>query len=442
MKRIMIAGANSGCGKTTVTCALLKALVNRGERVSAFKCGPDYMEPMFHRKVIGLESYNLDSYFFDNNTLKYLFAKHSNELSILEGTMGFYDGIQFTDRASAHEISMITDTPVVLVLNAKGVGNSVGAFIKGFLDYSKNNIKGVIFNGISPMIYERMKEICATLNVKPLGYFPGIGNASIESRHLGIITKAELDGLKDRVESLAKTAEECLDIDGILELCSDSPIQYNPIPIQKIADTRIAVAKDRAFCFYYRASMELLEELGAEFVYFSPLQDEKLPEDIQGLFLGGGYPELYAEALEANTSMRESIRNAIASNMPCIAECGGFMYLHEHMGDFTNKEYNGVGVIPGGCRKVNQLRNLGYITMTARKDNLLCRKGESIRAHEFHCFSSDSNGDAFVAQKGDTEWQCVVAEGNLFAGFPHMHFYANPEFAKNFIQKCADFKRA
>lgn len=438
MKRIMIAGTNSGCGKTTVTCALLKALVNRGENVSSFKCGPDYIDPMFHRVVIGTSSYNLDSFFFDENTLKYLFAKHSLDISVIEGVMGFYDGMDFTDRASSHEVSAITDTPVVLVVNAKGIGNSAGAIIKGFLDYSKSNIKGVIFNGITHMTYERMKKLCEGLKIKALGYFPYVESASIESRHLGLVTAAEIDDIKERLDLLAKTAEECLDIDGILELCSESRIKYSPVKAEKIADVKIAVAEDRAFCFYYRDSLELLEELGAELVYFSPMSDKELPEGINGLILGGGYPELYAEELEDNISMRKSIRGAVLQNIPCIAECGGFMYLHEHMGDFKNKEHEGVGVIPGGCRKLDTLQNFGYMTMTAQKDTLLCLRGESIRAHEFHYFGSDSNGDAFVAEKKGRSWQCVVAEGNLFAGFPHIDFYANPEFAKRFIRKCAD----
>lgn len=438
MKRIMIAGTNSGCGKTTVTCALLKALVNRGENVSSFKCGPDYIDPMFHRVVIGTSSYNLDSYFFDDNTLKYLFAKHSLDISVIEGVMGFYDGVSFTDCASSHEIATITDTPVVLVVNAKGIGNSVGAIIKGFLDYSKSNIKGVVFNGITHMTYERMKKLCEGLKIKPLGYFPYVEGASIESRHLGLVTAAEIDDIKERLELLAKTAEECLDIDAILELCSESRIKYAPINVEKIADVKIAVADDRAFCFYYRDSLELLEEMGAELVFFSPMNDKTIPQGVNGLILSGGYPELYAEELESNASMRESIRDAILKNIPCIAECGGFMYLHEYMGDYKNKEHEGVGVIPGGCRKLDTLQNFGYMTMTAQKDNLLCRRGESIRAHEFHYFGSDSNGDAFIAEKGSRRWKCVVAEGNLFAGFPHMNFYANPKFAENFIRKCAD----
>lgn len=438
MKRIMIAGTKSGCGKTTVTCALLKALVNRGKKVASFKCGPDYIDPMFHRVVIGTSSYNLDSYFFDENTLKYLFAKHSLDISVIEGVMGFYDGLEFTDSASSHEISVITDTPVVLVVNAKGIGNSVGAVIKGFLDYSKSNIKGVIFNGVTHMTYERMKKLCEGLKVKPLGYFPYTESAAIESRHLGLVTAAEIDDIKERMEQLARTAEECLDIDGILELCSESRIKYSPVVFDKIADVRIAVTDDRAFCFHYRESLELLEELGAELVYFSPLADKKLPDGINGLILSGGYPELYAAELEENKAMRESIRSVILKNIPCMAECGGFMYLHEHMGDYKNKEYDGVGVIPGGCRMLDSLQNFGYIKMTAQKDNLLCKRGESIRAHEFHYFCSDANGDAFVAEKGSRSWRCVVAEGNLFAGFPHINFYANPEFAKNFIRKCAD----
>ena len=438
MKRIMISGTKSGCGKTTITCALLMALVKRGERVSSFKCGSDYVDPMFHRTVIGTEAYNLDSYFYDENTLKYLLARNGLDISVIEGSMGFYDGVMFTERASAYEVSQMTDTPVVLVVNAKGIGNSVNALIKGFKEYKKNNIKGVIFNGIGQMVYEKIKEQCAALKIKPLGYFPYVESAVIESRHLGLVAASEIDGLRYKMEILAKTAEECLDIDGILELCSEKELKYRPIKTEKLADVRIAVARDKAFCFYYSNGLELLEDMGAKLVYFSPLNDTSLPENTDGLIIGGGYPELYAEALSLNTEMRESIREAVENGMPCIAECGGFMYLHERMGDFTNKEYDGVGLIKGSCRRMDTLNNFGYMEMTAKKDTLLCKKGEKIRAHEFHYFVSDNNGDAFTADKGDKAWDCVVAEGNLIAGFPHIYFYANPSFAENFIKKCGE----
>lgn len=440
MKRIMIAGTGIGCGKSTITSALVQALADRNSDVSFFKCGPDYIDPLFCRTVIGAPAYNLDSLFYDENTLKYLFSRSSHDISIIEGIAGFYDGISFTEKGSSYEISKITDTPVVLVVNASGTTNSAAAIIKGFMSYDKNNIKGVIFNNITAHSYEHLKPLCNNLKIKPLGYFPHIENPLMESRYLGLVSDSEIDAFKNKMSLLSKTAEKYIDIDGLIGLCSESKLKYCPVKIDKIADVRIAVAYDKAFCFYYKSSMELLEELGAELVHFSPLNDQSLPDDIDGIFLGGGYPELYAEKLEANTDMLESIRSAIIKGMPCIAECGGFMYLHEYMGDFTNKQYKGVGVIPKGCYKEETPQNNGHVKLMALKDNILCKKGESINAYEFHYFRTSSNGDAFLASTDAKTWECIVAEGNLFAGFPHMHFYSNPNFARNFIHKCIAIK--
>lgn len=435
MKKIMIAGASSGSGKTTIVCALLQYLVNNGVNVSSFKCGPDYIDTMFHKEIIGTPSYNLDSYFMDEGTLKYLFRKNSADISVIEGVMGFYDGVGFTDRASSYEISKIIDTPVILVINAKGMGNSVGAVIRGFLEYKKNNIKGVIFNQITAPVYERMKAVCETEGVKALGYLPFCEAAQLESRYLGLVTATEINDLKGKLQILAETASETLDIDGIAEIAAEESVNRH---IEAVINprVRIGVARDKAFCFYYEDNFSLLRELGAELVMFSPLEDEKLPENIDGLILGGGYPELYAEILSGNKSMLKDVRDAVNSGLPCIAECGGFMYLHEGLCDITGKRYEMAGVIEGEAFKTEHLQRFGYIEMEALKDNIFCRRGGKIRAHEFHYYDSENNGSDFKARKNNREWGCAHASETLFAGYPHIHFYANTEFAESFINHC------
>ncbi|MCC8169131.1 MAG: cobyrinate a,c-diamide synthase [Oscillospiraceae bacterium] len=435
MKKIMIAGTSSGSGKTTIVCALLQYFVDRGYKAASFKCGPDYIDTMFHKEVIGAPSYNLDSYFMDEGTLKYLFKKNAADISIIEGVMGFYDGINFTESASSHEISEITQTPVILVINAKGMGNSVGAVIKGFLRYRKNNIKGVIFNCVTASIYERLKAVCEAEGVRPLGYFPFSVEAQLENRYLGLVTAAEIQDLKDKLNILAETAEHTLDIEGILDVAADfNKKEY----IEKEVKPRvkIAVARDRAFCFYYEDNLNLLRELGAEIVSFSPLDDAELPENIDGLILGGGYPELYAELLAENISMKDSVGAAIENKIPCIAECGGFMYLHEGMSDITGQRYEMVGVIKGDSFKTESLRRFGYVELEAKTDNIFCKKGRKIRAHEFHYYDSENNGDDFIAHKNEREWGCAHANENIFAGYPHIHFYANRSFAESFIEHC------
>ena len=438
--RIVIAGTQSGCGKTTITCALLKALMNRGIKPAAFKCGPDYIDPMFHSEIVGAKSSNLDSFFFDDNTVRYLLAENSTGcgIAVIEGVMGYYDGMGFEDSsASCWDIARITGSPVVLVINAKGISVSALAIIEGFVNYkSDSRVKGVIFNGCSAHAYEGLKK--AVLDhfggkIIPLGYMPRIEAAELSSRHLGLVTAQEVKGLTGKINLLAEAAEKYIDTDALLKLSeSAAELTYEEPKLTRREPVRIAVAKDRAFCFYYKDSLSVLEKLGAELIYFSPLADEKLPDDIQGLYLGGGYPELYAKELSENSSMLESVKGALERKLPCIAECGGFMYLTEEIDGHKT-----VGYIKGASSNTGGLRRFGYITLTANKDNMLCKKGESIKAHEFHHYDSGNCGDAFRAEKkSGAAYDCVFADDNLYAGYPHFHFLANLSFAENFYNCC------
>ena len=439
--RIVLAGTNSGCGKTTVACAILQALVNRELNVGAFKCGPDYIDPMFHSRIIGAECTNLDLFFFDENTLKYLLAKNGagRDISVIEGVMGFYDGMGLTTiAASTYEVSLFTESPTVLVVAAKGASLSVMAVIQGFLDFCPNNlIKGVILNQCTASTYSVLaKEIEARFagRVQLLGFLPTMRECSLESRHLGLITAAEVQGLHEKLNMLASQAERTIDIDGLLALAaSAAPVYCEEVNLPKQRETvRIAVARDNAFCFYYEDSLDALREMGVELVPFSPLSNSELPQDIQGMYLGGGYPELYAQRLSENAPMRASVKAALERGVPCIAECGGFMYLTESIASYPM-----VGFIPGKSFDTGKLTRFGYISLKAGHDTLLCTAGGEIRGHEFHHWDSENTGGSFTAVKASGKsWKCVHATETLYAGYPHFHFYSNPDFAVSFYNAC------
>lgn len=439
--RVMLAGVSSGCGKTTVTCAVLQALVNRGYRVGAFKCGPDYIDPMFHSRIIGAKSGNLDLHFFRENTLRYLLSKNAadRDVSVMEGVMGYYDGIGMTQRASSWEVAQVTDSPVVLVVNAKGASLSVLAAIQGFLAFHPDNhIRGVILNQCSAVTYGALaREIEKRLGIRAYGYLPRLADCTLESRHLGLVTAAEVEHLREKLQIMAKQAEASIDLEGLLKLANGAPpVSCNPVTIARQEGVRIAVAKDKAFCFYYEDNLEAMKQMGAELIAFSPLYDEALPENIHGVYLGGGYPELYAAQLSQNRTMRESVCAALGRGLPCIAECGGFMYLTQDIGGYPM-----AGFLPGSCFDNGKLTRFGYVTLRAKEDNMLCKAGEEIPGHEFHHWDCTHPGSGFTAEKPTGKgWDCAVVTDRLYAGFPHFHFYANLDFLQNFYRICVKEK--
>ena len=461
--RILIAAAGSGSGKTTVTCGLLQAYLNRGSKLSSFKCGPDYIDPMFHSEVLGIQSRNLDLFFTGEDTTKYLFCKNaeSGSLSIIEGVMGFYDGLagKSTD-CSSYDLACKTQTPVILIVDCKGMSVSIAAVIKGFLEFRKDNgIRGVILNRIPAMLYPEIKELIEKeLAVEVLGYLPEMADCQLESRHLGLVTAKEIGNLREIINKLAGQMQKSVDLDRILQIAEEAPAMTCRIPeelssinqekssimsqealrgINPVKSLKIAVAMDKAFCFYYQDNLDLLEELGAEIVPFSPLEDKCLPEGIQGLILGGGYPELYLEQLSENKGMLLDIKRVIDNGIPCIAECGGFMYLHQWIKDRSEKKYDMVGVIEGESFPTNKLSRFGYITLTALEDNVLGRKGTELKGHEFHYWDSTNTGKSVRAQKPlrASNWDCIAATKNMWAGYPHIHFYSNIKVAIEFIRK-------
>ena len=442
--RVVLAGAGSGCGKTTAACAVMQALVDRGMDTGAFKCGPDYIDPMFHRRITGTSG-NLDPFFFPPETLHYLLGRYGagREINIIEGVMGYYDGLGLSDEASTFTVARATASPVVLILNAKGASCSLLAELEGFLRFRPDSgIRGVIFNRCSPSLYPMLAEAVTGRfgeEVKLLGYLPPLPDCTLESRHLGLVTAAEVEDLEAKLRILSAAAEKSLDLDGLLALAAEAPpVAYAAPPLpEKGEPVRIAVARDRVFCFYYEESLDVLRDLGAELIPFSPVEDAALPADIQGLYLGGGYPELAAKELAANTAMLSSVRAALESGLPCIAECGGFMYLTERIADEPV-----VGLLPGTCFNTGKLTRFGYVNLIAEEDNLLCRAGESIPAHEFHHWDCTEPGSRFTARKpSGRSWRCAEAGKRLYAGFPHFHLLANPTFAVNFYNACLEVKR-
>ena len=451
--RILLAAGSSGSGKTLITCGLLEALVERGLKTASFKCGPDYIDPMFHSRVIGTKSRNLDTFFTGSEVTKYLLTRNARdcEIAVMEGVMGFYDGVAgTTTTASAYDLAKVTDTPVILIVNSRGMSVSLAAYVKGFLEYKKDShIKGVIFNQMSPMLYPRMKKLLEEeLGVAVLGYVPKVEDCVIESRHLGLVLPDEIPELKDRLHKLAGVLEETLDIDRILELAGEAPDLLDAKP-ESVTDfrlsepVRIGVAEDEAFCFFYADNFRLLGEMGAEIVPFSPMEDKQLPDDLDGLLLYGGYPELNGKKLEQNTTMKDMIREKLKAGMPCMAECGGFMYLHEEMEGMDGNFYQMAGVIPGKAYRTPKLSRFGYVTLTQKKPALGMEDFGEIPAHEFHYFDSENCGGDFHAAKPESKrgWDCIHGTDAMLAGFPHLYYYGNPEVPKAFLKKCLAYKK-
>lgn len=454
MKRVIIAGTHSGCGKTTVTCAILAALKKRGLNVSAFKCGPDYIDPMFHREVIGVPSHNLDSFFCDDDTLRYLLHEHgkNSDISVIEGVMGFYDGVQTgTSRdtafpagfeGSAYSLSQLTGTPAVIVIDCRGMSGSIGAVMRGFTEFIRpNNIAGFIFSRLPEKLTGLAQDLCGNLGTRYLGFFPKT-DFTIGSRHLGLVTADEITDIKQKLAKLGELAEKHIDLDGLSDLPEREAPTFRAPSFPRTGGRKpvIAVARDRAFCFLYDDNITLLEKLGCDIRYFSPLRDTHIPDGADGLILCGGYPELYAGQLSQNGTMLADIRERIENGLPTIAECGGFMYLHDTFEDMNGCEYSGAGVIHGKAFRTEKLTRFGYVTLTAEKDNLLCKAGESFRAHEFHYFDSTDCGTDMTARKPDgREWSCAHANEHLYAGFPHLYFYADIRTAERFVNACREY---
>ena len=455
--RILIAAPASGSGKTLIICGILELFRQMNIEPVSYKCGPDYIDPMFHRNVLGINGSNLDSFFCSDEKLNEIVNGTHGKIAVIEGVMGIYDGVAVdSDAGSCYSIARAVDAGIILVVDARGQGRTVISLIKGILaDDSSKLIKGIIINRMSEYFYKKLAPVLEheldiiRPDVKLIGFIPKLDGINLESRHLGLKMPEEIEGLRQQIELVAGKIAEFCDVNKILEISrygrpdgdadnivSDSKRNMKGHEV----DITLAIARDEAFCFYYRENIELLEKSGITIKYFSPINDENIPE-ADGLLLGGGYPELYLDRLSGNISMINSIRDALANGMPCLAECGGFMYLHDSIRDDKNQTYKMAGVIKGDCFYTGHLVRFGYITLNdSEKQNNSAIAG--MRGHEFHYYDSTSNGEAYIAVKpdGSKQWKCMISDGVSYMGYPHLYYPSKPQFIDQFIENMKKYK--
>lgn len=496
--KIMIAASKSGSGKTMVTCGLLALLKRKGWNPAGFKCGPDYIDGLFHRKVLGMESGNLDSFFETQEAMREKLGRsETDHFVVVEGVMGYFDGLGgISVKSSTYEVASILKLPVILVVDARGASVSLAAQIQGFLDYVPRDEEGrrlsggqgiaaVIFNRMSPVMYGRMKELVEQqLHVPVAGYIPELDFLQVGSRHLGLVLPDEIEGLKRQMEQLADCLEKTIDLKvlarisgmaGIpghtasscinstavgdkqetdsIKICGEknswitrekNSLQNLAIKIEKgCGKFSLGIAMDEAFCFYYRDNLEAMEKAGAKLVYFSPLHDKELPSGLDGLLLGGGYPENYARSLAGNTSMRKSVADSAVRGMPILGECGGYLYLLDTLESFDGVDYPMAGVLPGRGFRGTKKGRFGYITLQADEALPFVSPCMEIKAHEFHYWDCGCREEEYRmwARKpvGNRQWRCMRVKENVMAGFPHLYYPSCPEFVKRFADSCVAF---
>ena len=441
--RVVIAATGSGAGKTTITCGILRALKAEGKSVCSFKCGPDYIDPMFHRNVLGVASGNLDTFFTEEEVTRALFMREfTGELAVIEGVMGLYDGVGGTQLVgSTYDLARTLKAPIVLVVNGRGMGRSILAEIKGFLDYDTDGlIQGVILNKVSKSFAASLKSLIEEeLHIKVVGSVENNASLTLTSRHLGLVMPNEIDEIKEKLELAKQAVTDGIDLDAFVEIAGNAASLSSDYVFEDIVKTKglkLAIARDEAFCFYYKENIEMLESSGVEIEYFSPLHDEHLPKGISGILLGGGYPENFLKELSDNESMRAEIKAALESKMPILAECGGFMYLMDSIKDKDGNAFDMVGAIPGTCEWQGKLVRFGYVTI--EKDS-----GEPIKGHEFHYYDTDNNGEDLIITKPSTgkSIRGMHAKDGSYIGYPHLYYPSSPAFVKDFVEVMKSYGR-
>ena len=444
MRGLMISAMGSGQGKTVLTCGLMAAMQRRGISVAGFKCGPDYIDPMFHTRVLGVPSRNLDLFLQGEAGVQRSYAAAgAADLALVEGAMGFYDGVGGTDQASAYAVAKLLRLPVVLAIRPKGSSLTLAAQVKGLVDFRRENqIAALVLTCCTPGLSAHLTPILERETGLPvLGYLPPMEEAELPSRHLGLYTAGEVAHLQERFAAVAEQLEKTVDLDRLLALAGGEAAGEQPVARSEPVCT-IAIARDEAFCFYYPDNLEALEAEGAKLAFFSPLRDE-VPPAADGLYLGGGYPEIYAQRLSENQAMRENIRALVVAGLPTVAECGGFLYLQKTLEDEQGTPWPMVGALEGAGFRTQRLQRFGYGELTAQGDSLLFRAGEKAPFHEFHYWDCTQNGTDFLAKKptGQTSWRCGVAGETLYAGFPHLHFGGELPMAERFVRKAKEWNK-
>ena len=446
MIRLLVAAPASGCGKTMVSCALLRALSRRGLDPCAFKCGPDYIDPMFHRAALRVESHNLDLFLSDETRVRALFQRacEGHSAAVVEGAMGFYDGLSgASDRASAWHTADTLDLPVLLALPARGASLTLAAAVRGLRDFrERSHLEAILLNECAPALCASLAPVLEQeTGIPVLGCLPRLEAARIESRHLGLLTAREIEDLDARLTALSEALEAHVDMARLLRIFDGPPPACLTPEARSPARCRIAAARDEAFCFTYAETLDCLTRLGAELVFFSPLHDAGLPEGIGGLYLPGGYPELHARALSENRTMLEAVRDAVCGGLPTVAECGGFLYLGAELCDPNGTAFPMAGVLPGVASDAGRLVRFGYATLRAEADSLLFRAGESFPVHEFHHWDTTQNGDALRFEKpmSGRAWRGGYATPTLCAAFPHLYFAGSPILAERFVAAAEEY---
>jgi cobyrinic acid a,c-diamide synthase len=456
LARMIIAGTQSGVGKTTVALGLMGVLAHRGLGIQAFKVGPDFIDPSYHSLLTGRPSRNLDSWMLGKDRVKWIFrrAAAGADISIIEGVMGLYDGFAPTeDAGSTAQIAKLLKAPVILVVDAGMMARSVAAMVRGYQAFDRHvQIAGVIFNNVGGQgHYDILKAATERYcNVTVLGYLPSDARLKQPERHLGLIPAIERDNLNNFFHSLIEASAKTIDIDKVIDVArTGQRMSAAPegLALSQIDHVKIAVARDEAFNFYYQDNLEILQACGAELHFFSPLQAEALSDDVDGLIFGGGFPELYAGHLEKNKRLRVDIYGRIARGLPTYAECGGLMYLSKQIIDQENRAFQMVGAINSTTRMTSQLVNFGYAEVKALSNNLIARVGETARGHEFHYsdieFHEENSSPAYQVthRKGPSRDE-GVAQGSLLASYVHLHFANQPLWAERFVQECAEYRRS
>lgn len=452
--RIMLAGTHSGVGKTTLTTAMLAALTRKGYRVQPYKVGPDYIDPGYHKLATGRSSRNLDPWMLGEEGVKEIFARSAvtGDLSVIEGVMGLYDGSSpINDFGSSAHVAKLIKTPVILVMDVKSMARSAAALALGFLNLDPQvPIAGFLLNKVSgPSHYNLVKKaIESVCNIPIVGYMPRNKEVEMPERHLGLVPTVENAGLGGALEAMVGDLAKTVDLDLLIDIAYKAePLEANYggviFPNQGLSTpkVKIAYALDEAFNFYYQESLDLLEAYGAQLVPFSPLRDKELPQGIGGIYIGGGFPEMFLEGLSSNKTMVEAIQRAHGQGMPIYAECGGLMYLSKGIVDFEGNLYPMVGIVAGQCKMGQRLAAMGYVTGKALQDNVLVSQGETYRGHEFH-YSTIETEEGFpwalelTKNRDGSSKPEGYAQGNLLASYVHLHFGSNPKLAKNFVIKC------
>ncbi|PID15982.1 cobyrinic acid a,c-diamide synthase [Sporosarcina sp. P34] len=452
MNRFVLAGTGSGVGKTTFTIGIMRALMNRDLTVQGFKCGPDYIDPTFHTAVTKRPSRNIDSFMMTHDIIRAIVARASRDtdVSIIEGVMGFYDGKSpLSNEGSTAHISEITNSPVILIVNAASMARSVAAIVKGFqtLD-EKTRIVGVIANQLGSknhfsIVKTAIEKECG---IPVIGYLLKDAVPAMPSRHLGLVPAIERGDLDSYFDSLATAIEETVNIDQLLDITRAQQLEVSSSIFDaqpERHEVHIAVARDAAFNFYYEENLELLRAHGATLHFFSPLQNEEVPNEAQGLYIGGGFPEEFAEQLAINEKTKNSIRNAVSRGLPTLAECGGFMYLTEEIINRQERLFPMLGIIPGRVLMQDKRAALGYREITGIEGNFLINGETQAKGHEFHYskYEGEHNSPAYFSKSRFRVQQEGYLHKNLVAGFTQFHFASNPQLVENWLKACMEGER-